>query len=164
MTPPPITVDPGWEPLWPFPKLSEGRSFVSGRQAADRMRVAYFRKADDDRLLARAWFGPGTEGPPAHAHGGAIAAVLDEIMGGVCWMNGHPVLAARVTINFARPIPLGTDATVEAWIDLIEGRKISTRARLLDAESLVFAEADGLFVVMKAEVLEGFDRRALPGR
>jgi len=164
MEPPPLDVDPGWVPLWPFPALSEGKSFVSGHQAAGRMRVAYFRKPDDDRLLARAWFGPGAEGPPSHAHGGAIAAVLDEAMGGVCWMNGHAVLAARLTITYLRPVPLGTDATVDAWIDLIEGRKVSTRGRLLDRDGSPFAEADGLFVVIKPDVLQAFDRRGLAGR
>lgn len=116
MDAPPLNIDPTWEAFWPFPALVEGRSFISGRQAGDRMRVVYFRRADDDRLLARAWFGPGAEGPPSHAHGGAIAAVLDEAMGGACWMHGHAVLAARLTVTYLRPVPLGTDATVEAWI------------------------------------------------
>ncbi len=164
MDAPPLNIDPTWEAFWPFPALVEGRSFISGRQAGDRMRVAYFRRADDDRLLARAWFGPGAEGPPSHAHGGAIAAVLDEAMGGACWMHGHAVLAARLTVTYLRPVPLGTDATVEAWIDLVEGRKISARARMLDADGRAFAEADGLFVVVKAEALAALDRSGFPGR
>ena len=36
-------------------------------------------------------------GPPGHVHGGAMAAALDEAMGAVCWMNGHPVVAATIS-------------------------------------------------------------------
>jgi len=146
---PAVVAEPGWEPVWPFPPGTEGRSFVSGRDNHSRLRVAYFRARNDDRLLARAWFGARAEGPPAHAHGGAIAAVLDEAMGGACWMHGHRVLAGRIGVTFLRPVPLGTDATVEAWIDLVDGRKISARARLLGKGGTTLAESEGVFIVLR---------------
>jgi acyl-coenzyme A thioesterase PaaI-like protein len=140
---PPVNVPADWLRFWPFPAGTEGRSFVSGRPSHSRLRVAYFRREKDDRLLARAWFGPETEGPPDHVHGGAIAAVLDEAMGGACWMHGHRVLAGRLSVTYRKLVPFGTDATVEAWIDLVDGRKISTRARLLDERGETCADADG---------------------
>jgi hypothetical protein len=63
-------------------------------------------------------------------HGGAIAAVLDEAMGGVCWMNGHPVVGARITINYLHLTPLGFEGRVESWIEHIDGRKISIKSKL----------------------------------
>lgn len=147
---PPAAPGPGWEPVWPFPGGMEGRSFVNHEAGNEsRLRVAYFRRPDDDRLYAKAWFGRRAEGPPDHAHGGAIAAVLDEAMGGVCWMLGHRVLAGRITVTFKSPVPLGTDATVEAWIDFIEGRKITPRARLIGAGGQIYAESDGIFIVLR---------------
>lgn len=126
---------------------------MSGDIESSRIRIAYFRKRDDDHLFARVWFGPGAEGPPLHAHGGAMAAVLDEAMGGVCWMNDHKVLAARLSVNFLRPLPLDTHTTVEAWIMSVDGRKISVSSRLLDAQGQVVAEAEGLFIVMREDYL-----------
>jgi acyl-coenzyme A thioesterase PaaI-like protein len=88
-------------PVQPFPSGPSKRSFVSGDAAsADRTRVQYFRNPENNHLHASVWFGPHTEGPPESVHGGAIAAVLDEAMGAVCWMNGHPVVGARITINY----------------------------------------------------------------
>jgi acyl-coenzyme A thioesterase PaaI-like protein len=143
----------GWTPVWPFPSPSESPSFVSGDAESSRLRIAYFRKAGDDHLFARVWFGPGAEGPPGHAHGGAMASVLDEAMGGVCWMNHHQVLAARLSVTFLRPLALDTHTAVDAWIVSVDGRKRSVRARLVDATGHVVAEAEGLFIVMKADYL-----------
>lgn len=126
---------------------------MSGDPGSSRIRISYFRKAGDDHLFARVWFGPGAEGPPLHAHGGAMAAVLDEAMGGVCWMNDHQVLAARISVTFLRPLPLDTHTAVDAWIVAVDGRKLSVRSRLLDANGEIVAEGDGLFIVMKDDYL-----------
>lgn len=142
-----------WEPVWPFPSPAESPSFVSGDAASSRIRIAYFRRAGDDHLLARVWFGPGAEGPPGYTHGGAMASVLDEAMGGVCWMNAHHVLAARLSVTFLRPLPVDTHTTLDAWIVSVDGRKVSPRAQLVDASGNVVAEGEGLFIVMKEDYL-----------
>lgn len=157
MLPPP---EPGWERIDPFPPGSAIGSFVSGTAAGvDRSRVAYFRSAASDHLYACVWFGPAAEGPPDSVHGGAIAAVLDEAMGAACWANGHPVVAARITINFRHLVPLGFSGRAEAWISHIDRRKISVAARLTDAGGRVFAEGEGLFVTVIPEQLRATGRR-----
>lgn len=145
-TPPEVVPEPGWTPIEP-PRLEGGRgSFVSGNPEGDRLRVRYFRRPDDRRLVGRAWFGPGAEGPPEHAHGGSIAAVLDEAMGAAAWTEGHIVVAVRLDTSFQRMLPLGTDAMLEAWVDRVDGRKVWTRGRLFDVGGKPFAEAEALFV------------------
>jgi len=148
-------------PVNPFPSPPSKHSYVSGEGAADRTRVAYFRDADNDHLHASVRFGPATEGPPESVHGGAIAAVLDESMGAVCWMNGHPVVGARITINYLHMTPLGFDGRVESWIERIERRKIFIKSKLTDADGRVHAEGDGLFIKLQAEQQARFaDARA----
>lgn len=111
------------------------------------MRIAYFRGPAAGRLYARAWFGLETQGPPGHVHGGAMAAVLDEAMGGACWMNGHRTVAARISVSFLEMLKLETETTVEAWVERVDGRKIFVCARLCDPGTRPIAESDGLFVV-----------------
>jgi acyl-coenzyme A thioesterase PaaI-like protein len=145
-TPPEVVAEPGWIPIEP-PRLEGGRgSFVSGNPEGDRLRVRYFRRPGDRRLVGRAWFGPGAEGPPGHAHGGSIAAVLDEAMGAAAWTEGHIVVAVRLDTSFKRMLPLGTDATLEASVDRVDGRKVWTSGRLLDGRGESFASAEALFV------------------
>ena len=143
---PEVVPEPGWTPVDPL-RLEGGQgSFVSGDPRGDRLRVRYFRRERDGRLVGRAWFGPGAQGPPGHAHGGSIAAVLDEAMGAAAWLAGHLVVAVRLDTSFQRLLPLGTDALLEAWVERVEGRKVWTLSRLLDGDGEPFAEAEGLFV------------------
>lgn len=151
--PPQVVPEPGWTPVEP-PNLEGGRgSFVSGEPAEGRLRVSYFRRPQDDHLVGRAWFGSGAEGPPRHAHGGAMAAVLDEAMGSCAWLAGYPVVAAHIEADFRRMLPLGTDARLEAWVERVEGRKVFVRARLTGEEGALFAGSTGLFVILQPERL-----------
>lgn len=105
-------------------------------------------------LHARAWFGRETQGPPGHVHGGAMAAVLDEAMGGACWMNGHRTVAAKISVSFLEMLKLETETTVEAAIERTDGRKIYLRAKMLDGRGTTIAEADGLFIVLKDDTFK----------
>lgn len=144
-------VEAGWIAIEPLVSVGTGRSFVSGEPDGDRLRVRYFRRERDGALVGKIWFGPGAEGPPAHAHGGSMAAVLDEAMGAAAWMAGHQVLAAKLTVEFRRMLPLENEAMLEAWVERVEGRKVVTRGRLSDSAGEPYAEAEGLFIVVAAE-------------
>ena len=125
---------------------------------SDRLRVSYFHRASDDMLVARAWFGPGTEGPPGHAHGGSVASALDEAMGGAAWHAGYPVVAARITIDFRAMVPIGLEATIEARIESVDGRKIRTRATMIDSTGKIYANGEGLFIVLQPDQLARLDQ------
>lgn len=151
--------EPGWTPLTDPPDFGEGPSFISGDTVGNRLRVAYFLREADNALCAMAWFGRAAEGPPGHAHGGSIAAVLDEAMGIAAWIAGHPVVAASLTVQFRKGLPLGTDATVETRVRRSEGRKVYMQATLRDQSSkCVFAEAEGLYIVQNMDRFAGAKR------
>ncbi len=150
MEPPPVVAEEGWTPLSPITAKS-GRSYVHGAAGDERMRVSYFRRERDGALVGRVWFGPWCEGPPGHAHGGSMAAVLDDAIGKVGWLNGRRVVAARISVSFRRMLPLGTDALLEAWVDREEGRKVFTRGHLLGGDGKPYADAEGLFVELGSE-------------
>jgi acyl-coenzyme A thioesterase PaaI-like protein len=143
-----IDGEPGWISADPLAALGSIRTFVSGDPTGDRIRVKYFERERDGALVGKVWFGPGAEGPPGHAHGGSIAAVLDEAMGAAAWMIGHSVVIARLAVIFRRALPLGTDATVEARITRKRGRKIWICGHLLAADGIAFAESRGLFITL----------------
>lgn len=148
---PEVLPETGWEAIEPLRIEGGEGSFVSGSPDGSTLRVRYFRRANDARLVGRAWFGPGASGPPGHAHGGAIAAVLDEAMGAAGWMAGYPVVAAHLEVDYRLMVPLGTDAYMEAWVESVDGRKVRLASRLEDEERRLLAEATGLFVILDEE-------------
>lgn len=156
LVPPPLVVPDDWTPFAPFPLAEATLSFVSGARAPSRFRVAYYTRRSDDHLVGRAWFGPETEGPPGHAHGGAMAAVLDEVLGAAAWAAGHPIVVGRLSVDFRQMIPLGTDTVFDAWIETVDGRKVFTRGHLTGADGTLYAEGEALCVMLTAGHFERF--------
>jgi acyl-coenzyme A thioesterase PaaI-like protein len=129
--------------------LKLGRSFLAGPHPDDEIiRLRWYVRESDGALVGKVWFGPGAQGPPGHAHGGSMAAVMDEALGSSCWVAGHPVVAAELTTRFKNMLPLGSVYTAEAWVEEVDGRKVYTRGQIIDDEGTVYAEATGLFIEM----------------
>jgi len=120
--------------------------FVSGEPEGDRYRVRYFRNADQ-ALRARIWFGPETEGPPGHAHGGSMAAVMDEVLGLAAWAAGYPVVVGNLNVHFRSLLPLEEVVTVESEVISVAGRKIQVHGRICNGDT-VYAEADCLCITI----------------
>lgn len=142
-----------WIEAHPFPESGAKASFVSGRKDSQAIRIRYFARKTSGEFIGRAWFGPESEGPPGHAHGGSQAAVLDEGMGAAAWFLGHAVLAAKIEINFRNSLPLGTEVTLRVVIDKIEGRKVFVSGRLNGDDDTLYAESTGLFIEIPMEEL-----------
>lgn len=139
--------------------LKLGRSFLAGPHAGDDIiRLRWYVRESDAALVGKIWFGPGAQGPPGHAHGGSMAAVLDEALGSACWVAGHAVVAAELNTSFKKMLPLGEVYTAEAWIDETDGRKIYPRGHIIDDQGVVYAEATGLFIEMKPETFAGLGK------
>lgn len=128
-------------------------SFVSGDLTSNRIRAAYFFRDADSAVVGRAWFGPGAEGPPRHAHGGSMAALLDEVMGFACWLKGHRVLAKKIEIGFLRSLPLDTVVTFEGAVVGVDGKAITAVGKLVLPNGTVCAEGRGVFVEVSTERL-----------
>ncbi len=132
----------------PIPALPGGHQprFVSGDPDGDRIRIRYYRHPGDERVEARVWFGNGAEGPPSHAHGGSLIAVLDETMGAAAWYGGHTVVLARLTTNHRAMVPLHQVVSARAHVVAVDGRKVTVVGTIELDDGTVCVEADGLFI------------------
>jgi acyl-coenzyme A thioesterase PaaI-like protein len=147
---PELLAEPGWELLEQVTRHA-GRSFVRLDGSSDRFTCRYFRRDADSALVGKIRFGPGTQGPPGHAHGGSMAAVLDDAMGISAWMAGHMVVAAEISVQFRAMLPLGTVALLEASVAGVSGKKVQTKGALLGADGKPFATSTGLFIHLGPE-------------
>ena len=138
---------PGWSNFDAPALVGDSLRFVSGDPTGKRFRVRYYRNFDG-ALVARVWFGPETEGPPGHAHGGAIAAVLDEVLGLAAWAAGYAIVVGKLNIHFQKLLPLRTVVQVDSSIVSAEGRKVLVRGRIHGPDGLTFAEAECLCITL----------------
>ncbi|MCB9530858.1 MAG: PaaI family thioesterase [Myxococcales bacterium] len=156
--PPNLGPEPGWTLCDPLAELPSLRNYVADDPGGERIRIAYYRDASEPGALkAKVWFGPGAEGPPRHAHGGSLMAVLDEVLGGSVWLAGRMVVLARFEVDLRRPVRLGSTVVVDGRIVRSEGRKVWATGAIHDSDGdTIYAEATGLFVELDAARLATF--------
>jgi acyl-coenzyme A thioesterase PaaI-like protein len=98
------------------------------------------------------------QGAPGLAHGGMLAAALDEVLGGLAWLLQRPMVTGRLQVEYLRPAPVGSTLDLEADVVGVMGRRIFCRgsAVVADASALgrpgdVLARAQGVFIAVPLE-------------
>ncbi len=105
----------------------------------------------DGSVSATTVFSGAFEGPPAHVHGGVLAAAFDEVLGLAQLACGLAGMTGRLTIHYRRPTPIGVEVRFAARITSVSGRKVVVTGEsrvLFQGEWVVSAESDGLFISM----------------
>lgn len=138
--------EPGWTEFDAPSLVGESLRFVSGDPEGERYRVRYYRDAEK-HLHARIWFGPETEGPPGHAHGGSVAAVMDEALGLAAWAAGYPIVVGNLNVSFRNMLPLQKVITVESRVISALGRKVMVHGKIFCGDTL-YAEAECLCITI----------------
>ena len=85
------------------------------------------------------------QGPPGYAHGGVIAAALDEAMALLLHGRGAMALTGRLEIELQAPAPVGSFVSVEAEVGESNGRRI-TAVATARGEAGALATARGTFI------------------
>lgn len=90
------------------------------------------------------------QGAPGLAHGGVIAAAVDEAMGFLLWLIAHPAVTAHLEVDYRKPVPVGAHLELEGEATEVDDRKIHARMTgRIDGE--VAVEARALFLKVGVE-------------
>ncbi|UCC52642.1 MAG: PaaI family thioesterase [Anaerolineaceae bacterium] len=125
-----------------------GSCFICGSENPKGLGIRW-HAGEDGSISTEVTLAMTEQGPPGHAHGGALAAILDEIMGTAAWQAGYMVMAANLNIDFRQPVPLGVPLQVTGSVTGQEGRKVYTRADIRLPNGQVATVGKGLFVEAK---------------
>jgi len=88
-------------------------SFVAG--AANPMGLAAQLWRDGDVACMQVTLGKAFEGAPGRAHGGVVAALLDEVMGLMNVIHGAMAFTVQLDITYLAPTPVGEPIVARAW-------------------------------------------------
>jgi acyl-coenzyme A thioesterase PaaI-like protein len=93
------------------------------------------------------------EGPPATAHGGASAFILDQLIGLATASLGTPGLTRSLTVGYLKPVPLEIPLIARSAIESTDGRKINAVATIARADTPdePLTEARGLLITVDSE-------------
>lgn len=90
------------------------------------------------------------EGSPGFAHGGVVAAALDDLLGGVLVLLEQPAVTANLSVDYRAPVLLEQPLELEGWSESRTGRKLMLRGEMRQGGALV-AEATALFLAVDLE-------------
>ena len=119
---------------------------------------APFRLREDGSVSAACTLGEAQEGAPGYAHGGALAALIDEAMGAACWLTGYRAVSVHLSFDYQYPVALGAPIHVSGQVERRDGRKVFTSGSIRLADGNVAVSGSGIFVDAPAmlEKVTGF--------
>lgn len=120
-------------------------SIVSG--GANPMGLGALLWRDGDDAVMEVTLGKAFEGAPGRAHGGVVAALIDETMGLVNAIGGVLTFTAQLDIKFEAPVPVDEPVVARARLVSHHGRKYYVEARVTSGDTVV-ASASALFIAI----------------
>src|SRR4030065_2894948 len=103
------------------------------------------------------------QGCPGVVHGGVVAAMLDEVTGGV-HMDGHPprfMFTARLDVRYRKNVPVGQPLRIVGRAGISKERTATATAPIFGPEGGILAEADAVLVNVPEGVVDKVDLEAL---
>lgn len=93
------------------------------------------------------------QGAPGIAHGGILAAVMDELLGSLNWMLMAPAVTYRLETVFRRPVPVDEILCLAARVVSVDGATVISEGegRLGAPDGPVAVRASGEFRQVPAE-------------
>lgn len=91
------------------------------------------------------------QGATGLVHGGLLAAAFDETLGALNWLVLAPAVTGRLEVDFRKPVPVGSEITIRAKVDSVDGRKVWCSGVGTFADGTVAAESRGLFIQVPLE-------------
>jgi acyl-coenzyme A thioesterase PaaI-like protein len=86
------------------------------------------------------------QGAPGFAHGGVLAAALDEAMALVLYAQDEFAVTRHLAVDLLAPAPVGAFVQVAAQLEESDGRSLRLRASAAGENGSELAVARGVFV------------------
>ena len=137
------------------PQYNSATCFACGIENPSGLRLRFYDNGRD-QVLTRFTIKPDHAGYPGMAHGGIVAAILDEVAGRTV-MIGFPdrfFVTARMDVRFRLPVPVGEPLAASGWLLKRRARRTRAHAEIFTDGIGLLAEADILFTDLPPRLLE----------
>jgi acyl-coenzyme A thioesterase PaaI-like protein len=100
------------------------------------------------------------EGAPGIAHGGAVAALVDDVCGGLLFVIREPAVTRTLNVEYLKPVLVGETYDLVAKVDRREGRKLFITCEGRDGAGTLVLRGGGLFLVVDLSHFDAATRTA----
>ncbi len=103
------------------------------------------------------------QGAPGMAHGGIVAALLDEACGQIVRPVLSPAVTSRLETRYLAPVPVEEPLRISAHLVEADERRATAEATILDESGLVLAHARAELTLVRPEHFLSTPRGAARG-
>jgi len=107
---------------------------------------AELERRDDGSVAGRVFVKQDHQGPPGYAHGGILAAALDEAMSLAAGDGSDPAVTARLELDLRAPAAIGTFLELQATVEPVGDRRLRGSATARREDGTLVAEARAVLV------------------
>ncbi len=125
------------------PFNDNNRCFVCGPANPAGLGLVFSQNPDSGETETTVTFTDRFQGWEKVAHGGLVAAVLDEVLIQAAAARGLKCVTAEITIAFKSPVPIGAPLRAAGRVTSERGRLVQAESRLHDAGHRLLAQARG---------------------
>lgn len=101
-----------------------------------------------EQIHASYTFSPKHSGAPGIAHGGTVAALVDDVCGFLLFVVQQPAVTRKLEVEYLKPVLIGVRYDLVAKVDSFEGRKLFVSCEGRNPEGVLTFRGGGLFLVV----------------
>ncbi len=98
------------------------------------------------------------EGPPGAAHGGVVAALIDQIFGSLMVRSDIPSMTGKLSVRYHKPTPLNKQLHLKAWRKEDQGKSILCEGEMRCGELLIASAECMMVKVNNASLFKLFEQ------
>lgn len=87
-------------------------------------------------------------GAPGIAHGGAVAALVDDVCGFLLFVVREPAVTRQLEVDYLKPVLVDVTYELVARVDRREGRKLFVSCEGISPDGTLTFKGSGLFLVV----------------
>jgi acyl-coenzyme A thioesterase PaaI-like protein len=103
-------------------------------------------RRNGDELVAEHTFADRHSGAPGIAHGGAVATVVDDVLGFLLYVARMAGVTRHLEVEYLKPVLTGVPYVVRAKVDSRDGRKLWVSCACTAPDGTVTFTAKALFL------------------
>lgn len=123
--------------------------FLCGRQNSSSLRMTWHNDRAANRITSTVVVPEHFNGYPGVAHGGIVAAILDETAGRAILLDGNDqelMVTLKLEVRYRRATPTGQPLTVRGWVIRRSATRAQVAADVRLPDGTVMAECEAVCV------------------
>lgn len=131
--------------------------FVCGVENDASLGMKFYQTADGE-VVANYRVHSRYQGYPGVAHGGIIAALLDETAGRALMGGDLPrfMVTGQLNVRYKKPVPIGAELRLIGRVKSQKGRLAVAESFIYDMEGTLLAQAEAILFDAPTEIQERF--------